>query len=204
MSFEIGKDFIDKQAIEAAPEHDRPRHISPSRAILLLRQLTSALAAVHRRGIVHRWVKPSNILLTAKEGGSIRLADFSMAKFPGVNPPLPDIWVDRGPYTAPEQWENASSVGPEADVYSIGALAYRFIMGFSPQGDIQEMETPEDVPEQLWTFIQAALNPDPQKRPANAGAVVPMLEGIQLIPKPKRERVVLSRQAGGKSSVHLS
>ncbi len=204
LAFEIGKDFTDKAAIAAAQEHERPRYISTGRAILLLRQLTSALAAVHRRGIVHRWVKPSNILLTAKEGGSVRLADFSMAKFPGVNPPLPDIWPDCGPYTAPEQWENASSVGAEADVFSIGALAYRFVTGQPPVADIQAMDAPDDVPEQLWDFIQSATHPDPQKRPANAGAVAPLLEGIQLTPKPKRERVVLSRQAGGKTSVQAS
>ncbi len=97
LSYEIGKDFKDQAAIAQAPEHDRPRHLSLSRGILLLRQITSALAAMHRRGMVHRWVKPSNILLTAREGGSVRLADFSMVKFPGQNPPLPDVWANPSP-----------------------------------------------------------------------------------------------------------
>jgi len=202
LAYEIGRDLKDSET--PAAEHERPRRLSVPRTLLLLRQLTAALAAMHRRGMIHRWVKPSNILLTAKEGGSVRLIDFSMAKFPGANPPLPDIWPDRGAYTAPEQWESVSSVGPEADVYSLGALAYRFLVGAPPAGDILSEQAPEDIPEQLWAFIQAAMNLDPQKRPSNAGAVVPMLEGIKADPRPKRERVVVSHQSGGKSSARLS
>ena len=198
LAFEIGKDFLDKAAVAQAPETDRPRHVSANRAILLLRQITSALAALHRRGMVHRWVKPSNILLTAKEGGSVRLADFSMAKFPTQNPPISDIWADPCPYTAPEQLQNASAVGPEADVFSIGALAYRFATGHPPEGDVGNAEMPETMPEQLWDFIQSAMNLDPQKRPANAGAVMPILESIQVAPKVQRDHVVTSRQTGGR------
>ena len=198
LAFEIGKDFPDPTALAAAPEPERSRRLSVARAILLLRQISSALAAMHRRGMVHRWVKPSNILLTAKEGGSIRLADFSMVKFPGQNPPLPDVWAVPGPYTAPEQLINASAVGAEADVYSIGALAYRFVAGVPPHGDISQLEMPDHIPEQLWSLIQACTASDPLQRPANAGAVMPMLEGIPVIAKPQREHVVMTRQAGGK------
>ena len=198
LAYEIGKDFASNIDRDNAPEHDRPRALSATRTILLLRQLTAALAALHRRGMVHRWVKPSNILLTAKEGGSIRLADFSMAKFPGANPPLPDIWASPGPYTAPEQINNVSTVGPEADVYSIGALAYRFAAGSPPPDDITQVDMPTDMPEQLWAFILSAMDPDPMKRPTNAGAVMPILEGITILPKPQRERVVMTRQSGGR------
>ena len=200
LSYEIGKDYADSRAVAALPETERPYPLSLPRSILLLRQLTAALSAMHRRGMVHRWVKPSNILLTAKEGGSVRLADFSMVKFPGINPPLPDIWSAPGPYTAPEQISNASAVGPEADVFSIGALAYRLVTGFPPQHDIAKLEMPEDLPEQMWSFILSALDPDPMKRPANAGAVMPILEGIPIIPRPQRERVVTTKQGGGRIS----
>ena len=198
LAYEIGKDFPDPTAMAAAPETERSRRLSIARSVLLLRQLSSALAAMHRRGMVHRWVKPSNILLTAKEGGSIRLADFSMVKFPAQNPPLPDVWAVPGPYTAPEQLHNASAVGPEADVYSIGALAYRFVMGVPPSGEIDAAAVPDHVPQSLWALIASCLDVDPMKRPANAGALLPILEGVPIMPKTQRDHVVTTRQSGGK------
>jgi serine/threonine-protein kinase len=58
LAFEIGHD--------SPSELDGPKRLSLARSILLLRQLSAALASMHRKGMVHRWVKPSNILLTAK------------------------------------------------------------------------------------------------------------------------------------------
>lgn len=172
LAFEIGRDTVS--------EFDGPKRLSLPRSILLLRQLSAALASMHRKGMIHRWVKPSNILLTAKEGGAVRLSDFSMAKFPGVNPPLPDIWPDQGVYTAPEQLENASGVGPQADVYSIGALAYRLSTGKIPVGGLAALEPPTDIPEQLWDLISKAMDPDPDKRPVNAGLMLSQFEGVPL------------------------
>lgn len=173
LAYEIGHDV--------PSELDGPKRLSMTRSILLLRQLSAALASMHRKGLVHRWVKPSNILLTAKEGGAVRLADFSMAKFPGnTNPPLPDIWPDRGPYAAPEQMENASGVGPQADVYSLGALAYRLTTGKVPAGGLAAIEPPKDMPEELWALISQAMDPDPGKRPVNAGLMLSQFEGVPL------------------------
>ena len=187
LSYEIGKD--------GGEGAERPRRLTTARTLLLVRQLSSALAALHRRGMVHRWVKPSNILLTAKEGGAIRLADFSMAKFPGQNnPPLPDIWAVPSPYTAPEQLTAASSVGPEADVYAVAALACRLLTGAPPvPGELPPC--PDDVPENLWSLIAAGLDLDPARRPANAGALLPALEGVVVTAKPARDHIVMTKKA---------
>ncbi len=83
-------------------------------------------------------------------------------------------------------------------------MAYRFVTGKAPDGDVSSFVMPDQTPEQLWAFVLAAMDLDPQKRPANAGAVMPMLEGIQVAPKPQREMVVLSRQTGGGKASALS
>ena len=197
LPFEIGKDQNDV----AVTSPDYPKRLSTTRALLLVRQLVAALAALHRRNMVHRWVKPSNILLTAREGGAVRLADFSMAKFPGANnPPIPDQWLAPGPYTAPEQWGNATSVGAEADVYSVGAVLCRMLTAAPPPDRLDDVVRPDDVPEALWDLMLSMLDGDPARRPANAGALTPRLEGIIVAPKPPREHVVVSRKSTAVSS----
>lgn len=174
LAYEIGKDFPGGDVPEGTPERDRPRRVVLPRVMTLLKHLSSALAALHRRGMVHRAVKPSNILLTARENGAVRLADFSMVKLPEKNPPLPDHWVGATEYLAPEQRENATGVGPQADVFSLGVLAYRLVTGRLPDLSQGAAVVPE-APEVLIELIRAATDPDPAARPAHAGVVLDVL-----------------------------
>jgi serine/threonine-protein kinase len=191
LSYEIGKDVVR----DGAPEADTPRRLPLARALPLLRQLASALMALHRRGMVHRAVQPSNILLTTREGGSVKLADFSMVKLPERNPPLPDHWLGCTDYCAPEQRENASAVGPEADVYSLGVLACRMLSGALPDLSQGAVDMPEGTPAALAALVRQATDPDPARRPAHAGVVLQALSGIVLEapPRPKVEVVNVRR-----------
>ena len=173
LPYEIGKD--DPGTFD---EHDRPKRVPLPRALVILKQLASALATLHRRGLVHRWVKPSNILLTAREGGAVKLADFSMVKLPDRNVALPDIWVGCFDYCAPEQRENATSVGPEADVFSLGILAYRLLTGQLPDLSYLPARLPEAESPQMAELIAQATDPDPSRRPPNAGALLRLLEAV--------------------------
>lgn len=191
LTYEIGKDV----ATEGAPAEDQPRRLPVPRALALLRQLSAALVAVHRRGMVHRAVKPSNILLTSREGGQIKLADFSMVKLPERNPPLPDHWLGATEYCAPEQRENASAVGPEADVYSLGVLAYRMLTGTLPDLSQGALLLPASLPPALTALVAQSTNPDPTCRPAHAGAFLQALGAVVVDPvaKPKVQVVSLRR-----------
>jgi len=173
LPYEIGKD--DPGTFD---EHDRPKRVALPRALVILKQLASALATLHRRGLVHRWVKPSNILLTAREGGAVKLADFSMVKLPDRNVALPDIWVGCFDYCAPEQRENATSVGPEADVFSLGILAYRLLTGQLPDLSYLPARLPEGESPQMAEIIAQATDPDATRRPPNAGALLRLLEAV--------------------------
>lgn len=185
LPYEIGKDFADPAEAAAAPERDHPRKAGLPRALGIVRQLASALNGLHRRGMVHRAVKPSNILLSAREGGVVKLADFSMVKLPERNPPLPDHWLGATEYCAPEQRENATGVGPQADVFALGVLAYRLVAGRLPDTTQGAVEL-TDGPGELADLIRSCTDPDPAGRPAHAGAV---LEAVMAVPAAQSRKV---------------
>ncbi|MDA8229713.1 MAG: serine/threonine-protein kinase [Magnetospirillum sp.] len=186
LPYEIGKDIAAPQAAETAPERDRPRRVGLARAIAILKQLALALAALHRRGMVHRWVKPSNILLTAREGGNVRLADFSMVKLPDGKLPMCDHWPADSGYAAPEQRENAAAVGPQADVYSLGVLACRLLTGRLPDAPGSAAALLDKESETLSALIARMTDPDPAARPAHAGALLPLLDSVPVPNRPVR------------------
>jgi serine/threonine-protein kinase len=172
LPYEIGSDDDAE-----AEEGKRPgRRVSTARALVILRHLALALAALHRRGMVHRWVKPSNILLTAREDGAVKLADFSRIRLPQTALPLPDHWLGDASYCAPEQLENAGGVGPQADVYAVGMLAYRLVVGRRPDGAGGPVALPDDQPETLIEMVRLATDPDPSRRPAHGGALLTYLD----------------------------
>ncbi|MGE5546079.1 MAG: serine/threonine-protein kinase [Solirubrobacterales bacterium] len=173
LAWEMGKDGADTDA----PEHDRPRRLPFARAVMLLKQLASGLNALHRRGMVHRALKPSNILLSARENGVAKLCDFSMVKLPERNPPLPDHWIGATEYCAPEQRENATGVGPQADIFSLGVLAYRMLTGTLPDLSSGPAHL-EGQPAELVELVRSATDPDPAARPAHGGAFAQALERV--------------------------
>jgi eukaryotic-like serine/threonine-protein kinase len=100
-------------------------------------QTLQALAYIHKHGIVHRDVKPSNILVGMEDGRRrTRLADFGLAKsFDGSG--LVDLTNSREvrgtlAYIAPDQVEDCRHAGPPADIYSTGATLYQFLTGRQP------------------------------------------------------------------------
>jgi serine/threonine protein kinase len=107
--------------------------LPPAEAVRVISQLADALAHLHARGIVHRDVKPSNVLFTAR--GDLRLADFGVAACIGSRGTLDGEWeelrVGTPPYAAPEQW-TAPSAHPAADVYALGVVLYELLTARLP------------------------------------------------------------------------
>jgi serine/threonine-protein kinase len=180
LAYEIGKDLTDPAEIAEAAERDRPHRIPLPRALVILKQLSSALMAVHRRGMVHRAVKPSNILLTSRDNGQVKLADFSMVKLAERNLPMPDHWIGSPDYTAPEQRENATMVTARADVFSVGVLAYRLACGHLPNLAEGAARLDGDYPPALAELIARATDPDPDARPAHGGEMLALLDKVQV------------------------
>jgi serine/threonine protein kinase len=104
----------------------------PSEAARLGAAIADALAAAHERGIVHRDVKPSNVMITAD--GSVRLLDFGLARGVGIDIATltrTGVIVGTPGYMAPEQFD-ALGVDERADVYSLGVVLFEALVGRLP------------------------------------------------------------------------
>jgi streptogramin lyase len=147
---------------------DREGPLPPARAIALLGQVGEALDAAHAAGIVHRDVKPHNVLV---EGDRAFLSDFGLAKALG------DSGVQNGTsvvgtaeYMSPEQWRGGS-VGPAADVYSLGCVLFEALTGIVPYTR-KDAGTESVMPEGLDAVIERAVSKDPAERYPSAGALI--------------------------------
>lgn len=160
----------------AAPELGYGR-LDVARLRCVLPQLLAALAHLHAAGVVHRDVKPSNVLVTAE--GRLVLLDFGVAGPSGVSPNLSGT----PEYMAPELLDGR--VGPAADVYAVGVLLYEALVGARPfegpaskllaQKAVRDPERPSrlraDVPEDLDVLCLALLARDPSMRPSARAAL---------------------------------
>jgi len=146
---------------------DREGALEPERAIDLLGQIADALDAAHAAGIVHRDVKPHNILV---EGERAYLSDFGLAKtFEGGAGGSASI-VGTVEYMAPEQWRG-ERVGPAADVYALGCVLYEALTGIVPYAR-KESDAEPELPEGIEEVIERAVAKDPEWRYATAGEMI--------------------------------
>lgn len=155
--------------------------IPPQPAMELIAQAASALQAVHDQGIVHRDVKPGNLLV--QRDGTLVLTDFGIARSDVANR-LTDAGMVLGTaaYCAPEQAEGAP-VTPAVDIYALGVVAYECLVGQRPfDGEsavtialkhIREAPPPlpQDIPPQVRNLVEIALSKDPTRRYPSARAM---------------------------------
>ncbi|MFB4286722.1 protein kinase [Nonomuraea sp. ATR24] len=155
--------------------------ISPQPAMELIAQAASALQAVHDQGIVHRDVKPGNLLV--QRDGTLVITDFGIARSDLANR-LTDAGMVLGTaaYCAPEQAEGAP-VTPAVDIYALGVVAYECLAGQRPfDGDspvtialkhIREAPPPlpPDIPGPVRALVERALSKDPARRFPSARAM---------------------------------
>jgi eukaryotic-like serine/threonine-protein kinase len=166
--------------------------------ISVLRDVAKALAYAHERGVVHRDIKPDNILLT---GGSAVVTDFGVAKALSAakgldsNGTLTQVGSSLGTpaYMAPEQAAADPNTDFRADLYAFGIMAYEMLAGRPPFHGrtpqkllaAQMGETPEpisalrpDTPPLLAELVMKCLEKEPDARPQSALALVQLLESV--------------------------
>ena len=147
---------------------DREGPLEPHRALDLLAQVGDALDAAHAAGIVHRDVKPHNILV---EGDRAYLSDFGLAKaFDESGSAGATSVVGTAHYMSPEQWRG-DSIGPAADVYSLGCVLYEAITGIAPFARA-EADTEPEMPQGMEEAIRRAVAKDPGDRFRSAGELI--------------------------------
>ncbi|OBH00091.1 serine/threonine-protein kinase [Mycobacterium sp. E3247] len=129
-------------------------------------KLAGALEAAHRAGILHRDVKPGNVLLT--DYGEPQLTDFGLARIAGGFETRSGVVIGSPAFIAPELLEGATPT-TGSDVYSLGATLFCALTGHPPMGrPIPEMLARQRVPEDVIAVIETAMTRDPSRRPASA------------------------------------
>jgi DNA-binding beta-propeller fold protein YncE/predicted Ser/Thr protein kinase len=145
---------------------DREGPLEPARALALLGQVAEALDAAHAAGIVHRDVKPHNVLV---EGDRAFLSDFGLAKALGESTGEASV-VGTAHYMSPEQWRG-ERVGPATDVYSLGCVLYEALTGVIPDAR-RESEIEPEMPDGMEAVIERAVASQPGRRYGSAGELI--------------------------------
>ncbi|MFE2170903.1 protein kinase [Streptomyces sp. NPDC059447] len=154
------------------------------------RRIAEVLAAAHRRGIVHRDVKPHNVMLT--DEGVIKVLDFGIVKLLGATSRDPNAGltgghvIGTGHYMSPEQCSGAPDIDHRTDLYSLGCLMYEGLAAVRPvtastrEGLIHQhingvvrplAEVAEGVPPRVADLVMRLLAKNPAERPPDADAV---------------------------------
>ncbi len=160
---------------------DRDGSLEPGEVVLIGRQTAGALAAAHGLGIVHRDVKPQNLLIDAY--GQVKLCDFGVAALTRSEEFRTRTNALSMRYASPEDLDDEAEIGPPSDVYSLGATLLHLVHGAPPS--LKERLAPWVAPPVTDPTIAAidelltgCLHPDPDQRPT-AGEVNDRLEQIE-------------------------
>ncbi|MEV0213432.1 protein kinase [Micromonospora sp. NPDC050695] len=176
----------------------RVGRLTPARTMALVAQAADALHAAHEKGIVHRDVKPGNLLV--RPNGTLVLTDFGIARSDLVGQlTAAGSVLGTASYISPEQATGGVAT-PASDVYALGVVAYQCLAGRRPfEGDnpldiamrhVRETPRPlpADIPPQVRAVVERALSKDPAARWPSAAA----LAGVA-----RQLKAALSQQARG-------
>jgi hypothetical protein len=178
--------------------------IDPARTIAICDQVAKALDAAHLRGLVHRDVKPSNILLDTD--GHAYLVDFGLTRRLADEPSKRTAHsIGTADYVAPEQIKG-EAVDGRADVYSLGCVLYECLTGEPPFAGQTEMATlfahledPPPAPEGLESVFERALAKSPDDRYCTSGDLV--VDARRALRPRRRRRVWLTGALGAAVAV---
>jgi len=175
-------------------------------ALNFLVPILSALSAAHSLGIVHRDVKPENILISKE--GRIKIADFGLARGELIGSTMTaesSVILGSVSYLSPEQVQRGVA-DARSDVYAVGIVAFEMLTGEKPfigdtpiqiaymhvNQDIPSLRSKrKEIPQALDELISRATNRDPDQRPRNAGEFLSAIEIIQGEMDPKKNQLKL-------------
>ena len=167
---------------------EREKRLSEERVLDIMAQTSRALAAAHARGLVHRDIKPGNLLITPDS--KVKITDFGIARV-GDQVPLTKTGQVMGTvqYLAPEQATGKAST-PATDLYSLGVVAYEALAGKRPftgenqmaiaMAHINEMPPalPESIDPRVQNLVLSCLAKKPTQRPESATSLAIRAEAL--------------------------
>ncbi len=181
--------------------------LAPARAVSLMEPVLRALAAAHRAGIVHRDVKPENVLLG--DDGRVKVADFGLAKAVEASglTSTSSLLIGTVAYLAPEQIASGTA-DARTDVYAAGVVLWEALTGAPPYAAETAMQVAyrhvnedvpppssvvEGIPPALDDLVVRATRRDPDQRPADAGVFLAELRAL----RPRLDDQIAAGQVGG-------
>ncbi|MEY2539684.1 MAG: eukaryotic-like serine/threonine-protein kinase [Verrucomicrobiota bacterium] len=182
-------DFVDgpslRQKLKSGP-------LIPSEAVKLFLQLCDGLQHAHQSGVIHRDIKPGNLLVDKK--GLLKIADFGLAKLNGDG--ASNEWqtgdcrrMGTLGYMAPEQVERPQAVDHRADIYSAGVVLYQMLTGELPMGKFPKPSEKAEVDPSLDAVLDRALEKDVALRYQNIGEFKQAVEAVVLNKKEPLQKV---------------
>ena len=181
-------EYVDGEPLSAQLARDG--RLPAARVLEIIRQAALALAEAHRVGMVHRDVKPGN-LLVRRSDGAVKITDFGIARAADAVPLTQNgMVVGTAQYFSPEQAEGRV-VGPPSDVYSLGVVAYECLAGRLPfladspvtvaMMQIRDVPPalPPDVPGPVQALVMRILAKDPRQRFADGAELAEAVRAVQ-------------------------
>src|SRR4051794_18570581 len=157
----------------------RDGRLTPASTLDIVGQAALALQAAHEAGVIHRDVKPGNILI--RPDGVVKVTDFGIARVVDAAPVTQTgMVVGTAAYLSPEQASGRSTT-PASDIYSLGVVAYECLSGERPfradsavgvamaHATATPPPLPKDVPPMVADFVMRAMEKDPARRHSSAG-----------------------------------
>ncbi len=195
--FYLVMEFVDgvnlRQAIRSG--------ISPEQALLLVPKVCEALQFAHDHGVLHRAIKPENILLDTR--GNPKLADFGIAKLGDDNSTgltLSGAQLGTAAYMAPEQIEHPATVDHRADIYSLGVVLYEMLTGELPLGRFAAPSEKAHCSSGVDDVVLRALEKQRERRQQSATEMKTQVEGAATSAAAPVSHAV----AGGKTEIPWS
>lgn len=169
--------------------HEYPGGMDPLQLLPILIQTARGLFVAHSHGVVHRDVKPANIMVS--DNGDVKITDFGVSYSTNQEQITQDgMVVGTAQYISPEQAQGEQAT-PRSDIYSLGVVAYEGVAGHRPFTGATPVDIaaahvndtvpplPDSVDFQLREFIMSMLAKDPRDRPADALVVSRTLARIE-------------------------
>ncbi len=162
--FYLMMEFVDGMTLRQL-EHSRK--LAPEEALAIAPRICEALQYAHDEGVVHRDIKPGNILVDKK--GRVKIADFGLAKLLGHESPDFSLTGEHAVmgtphYMAPEQMTSSKTVDHRADIYSLGVVVYEMLTGELPVGRFAAPSKKVRIDVRLDEVVLKALESDPELR----------------------------------------
>ncbi len=176
--FYLLMEFVDGANLRQAMRAGR---FPPEQALAIVPKICEALQFAHSEGILHRDVKPENILLDTK--GRVKIADFGIAKLVGEPQPVMRLTatgatIGTPQYMAPEQLERPQEVDHRADIYSLGVVFYEMLTGELPIGRFAPPSHKTPMDPRVDEIVLRALEKEREKRYQSAGEVKTSVEHL--------------------------